>query len=151
MLSVSSRAMKTLGCPRLSPAANNARLIRSDSNGTSRPSRLCTQANGVGEGGIGSIYSHPVLGPMVPMATLLFSQHGLDLFDKVTHILEFAINRGEAHVRHLVELLEIVHHQFADDGYGDLTEILGIDVVLDLTDDGFDLFGADGPLVASPF
>src|SRR5260370_10778995 len=109
MLSVSSRAMKTLGCPRLSPAANNARLIRSDSNGTSRPSRLCTQANGVGEGGIGSIYNHPVLGPTLAMATLLFRQHALDLFDKVTHILEFAINGCESHVRPLVQLFAIVH------------------------------------------
>src|SRR5262249_50839216 len=38
----------------------------------------------------------------------------LDLFAERMHVFELAIDGCKAHVRHLVEFLELAHHQFAD-------------------------------------
>ena len=53
-----------------------------------------------------------------------FSLRPLDFLDRVAEImdiLETSINRGKPDVGHLVELVEFLHHHFADLARGDFT------------------------------
>src|SRR5258708_14516702 len=63
------------------------------------------------------------------------SQHWLDLVYEVTHVRELTVDRGETDVGNLIKILQVFHDQFAENRHGDFTEVIGIDIALDLPND----------------
>src|SRR5690348_8527426 len=66
-------------------------------------------------------------------------QHRLELVDEVVHVLELAVDAGEADEGDLVELAQVLHHQLANVGGFHLGLKLGVHVAFDCRDDGFEL------------
>src|SRR5690349_4375664 len=71
----------------------------------------------------------------------------LDLLAERLHVLEFPIDRSEAHVGHLVELLQLAHHQLADLARRHFALAAAAQVVDDLAHRVVDVVAGDGPLL----
>ncbi len=99
----------------------------------------------IGRGGLSSPES-PRLAAGSPV--LCMSQHRLNFLDEVAYVFELPIDRCEAYVRDLIDFLEAVHHQIAENRTRDLPEVTGIDFAFHFADDRFDCRRADGPLIA---
>ena len=72
----------------------------------------------------------------------------LELVHELGDVLELAVDRGEAHVGHVVELLQARHDALADRVARDLLLAELEQLVLDLLDDALDRGGAHGALLA---
>lgn len=81
----------------------------------------------------------------------VFAQHGLELFNERARILELTVDAGEAHVGDLIELAQVLHHEFAEPVALDFTLEVGVKFVLDRGHDRFDLLIADRSLPAGLF
>jgi hypothetical protein len=62
---------------------------------------------------------------------------------EVVHVLEAAVDAGEAHVGDFVELLELAHDEFAQAGGGGFAGAGGEQLFLDALDGRVNLLGAD--------
>ena len=80
-----------------------------------------------------------------------FAEHRFQLFDKVVHVLEFAIDRREADEGDLVDIPQDVEDSLADVAGGDFAIEVAGDVRFDFADNLFDLLVADRPLIACLF
>src|SRR5450631_1457265 len=75
---------------------------------------------------------------------------GLDFLQcvaEISHVLEAAVHGCKADVRHLVELVELLHHHFADLPRWDLALTEAKDVLYDAFDRLIDILGGHRPLV----
>src|SRR5690625_6094200 len=68
----------------------------------------------------------------------------IELRAKLADILKAAVDGGEAHVGHLVQLMQLVHDQLADLARRQLAVSLAADRLFDLGDRRLDLLGAHG-------
>src|SRR6056297_789622 len=73
-----------------------------------------------------------------------------DLLLELGHVLEAAVNGGEAHVRHLVQFAQLLHHHLAEQGRGDLTLAEGAQPVDEMADGLLQRLRADRPLLQRP-
>src|SRR5262245_12353091 len=73
-------------------------------------------------------------------------EHGLQFIDEIAHILELAINAGEANVRDLIDIRQPLHDQFTDLGAVDLRFAVGIHLALHLRNDRLNLLVLDRSL-----
>ena len=82
---------------------------------------------------------HPASFIRSPRRLRAFVQHRPQLFEEIVDVVELAIDAGEAHERHLVEVAEVAHHELAQLAAFHFALELLIDVVLDRGGRGFDL------------
>ena len=85
---------------------------------------------------------------MVQGFAVFFVLQGFQLFHEGLEILEFSIDRGEAHVCHVVDLLELVHDEYADMLGGDLAVQRILKLSFDVGCNLFHLFRSDGAFIA---
>src|SRR5215471_18868836 len=109
--------MVPLSRPEDRAALAMASAIFCSSYGATLPSRFRTDS--IFRIGMPRLYpSCPV--PILPRTSRFCSdarralQHRLQLAHELVDVLEFAVHRRESHVRHVIDALELPHHQVAD-------------------------------------
>src|SRR5437773_7950133 len=118
-------------------------MPRRISRGLSRKGRR--SAGTLRTGSVGRRASRTVV--MIPDQSSLRLLQFVDLALELADVPELAIDRGETHVRDVIELLQFLHQPRANLLGRHLTLRTFLELRLDAVGDGLELLDADGPLL----
>src|SRR6185437_6418705 len=160
MLSTSSSSRENLNMASLPPRENWAKILpRTRNDGVPKWSSSSTRGNRMASSRKRSrLTMRTGRCLLVALAAaeqrqLQFGQPGevalqlLDFLAERMHVLELAVDRGEAHVGHLVEVLQLAHHQLADLARRHFAFAAAAQVVDDRAHRAVHIVGGDRPLL----